>query len=100
MRVLHLLSNWKWTERAEPAAELALAQQRGGDDIVFVCGRAPEAGLQGVEGELRAKGLNTVVGLGMRKHFRPGSAARDVRAMKALIREWGPDVLQRPAADR
>lgn len=35
MNVLHLLSNHRWTERAEPAADLAVAQKKLGAHVVL-----------------------------------------------------------------
>lgn len=84
MNVLHLLSNWKWTERAEPATDLALAEKRLGANVGLVCGRKPEMMEASVEYHASRKGLNAVA-LEMPKHFRLGAALRDSRAIRRMI---------------
>jgi glycosyltransferase involved in cell wall biosynthesis len=94
MRILHLLSNFRWTERTEPAVDLALAQQRLGHTVVFACGRnrgaAPE---DGIEGRAARKGLTYDDRLEFTKHFRAGAALRDLPRLRGLIDEARPDVV-------
>jgi len=94
LRVLHVLSNFRWTERAEPAADAALAQQRLGVEVTFACGRNQEGAppIDSVEFHVREKGLNLVT-LELRKHFSPVSARRDLQHLRALIRDERFDVV-------
>ena len=57
MKVLHLLSNWKWTERSEPAVDLAVAQSKLGAEIRFVCGND----VRGISGR---RDVEDIVGAG------------------------------------
>ena len=60
LKILHLLSNWKWTERAEPAADMALGQIQLGAQAVFACDKAPYDVPDAVEQRARKKGLSAV----------------------------------------
>jgi len=82
--ILHLLSNWKWTERAEPAADLALGQQLAGAQARFACGRPPHGEPDAVAARARQKGLDAVE-LDLPKHFSPISA---MRAWPGLLRAF------------
>ena len=93
MKILHLLSNRKWTERSEPAVELALAERALGADVTFVCGRSLEGSEPGVAFHARRKGLSAVVVLEMSKHFRVLSAFRDIGKLRQLIADFNPDVI-------
>lgn len=92
MKILHVLSNWKWTERAEPAADMAAGQVAAGARAVLACGRAPGEFDDAVANRVRAKGVETVV-LNLTKHLKPVAAMRDVRALRRLIDGEGYDVV-------
>jgi glycosyltransferase involved in cell wall biosynthesis len=93
-KVLHLLSNWKWTEVSEPAVDLALAQQKLGAEVAFVCGRGPaDRALNCVAHQTRQKGLNNAYVLEMPKHFRLSSAYKDWRGLRSILNGFKPDVI-------
>ena len=93
MKILHLLSNRRWTERSEPAVDLALAERVLGAEVTFVCGRSPEGSEPGVAFHARRKGLDPVVALEMPKHFRVLSAFRDVGKLHELMADFNPEVI-------
>lgn len=95
MKILHLLSNWKWTERSEPAADLALAQQNAGAEVCFVCGATPASNekINGVLYNLERKGLKHSIALKMPKHLNPLSLMSDVRALRKLRRHFQWDLI-------
>lgn len=93
MRVLHLLSNWKWTERAEPAADLALAQQRAGAEVVFACCAAPGPQPGSAAEKAAEKGIARVAAISLPKHFSPLTARRAVGELRALLETFRPDVV-------
>lgn len=84
--ILHLLSNYRWTERAEPAANLALAERRCGGVVIFACGSARSARPNRVAIELEARGL-APIRLEMPKHFSAVPLLRDARRLRALLDE-------------
>jgi glycosyltransferase involved in cell wall biosynthesis len=94
MKVLHLLSNWKWTERAEPAADLAAAQAARGAGVMFACGAAsgstPE---DSVAWQAAAKGLACAELRSLRKHLNVFTVFRDAAELRALVARECPDVL-------
>ena len=94
LRILHLLSNWKWTEISEPAVELALVQRKFGADIEFVCGHDPIRGSKfGVEYHARRKGLDSLHVLDMPKHFNPVTLMKDVARVVPLVKRFKPDII-------
>ena len=93
MKVLHLLSNSKWTERSEPAVELALAEEKLGARVTFVCGRWPDGAENSVTFNARQKGLGSVIPLEMPKHFGIFSAWRDIGKLRRLVGDLRPNVI-------
>lgn len=93
MKILHLLSNWKWTERSEPAVDLALAQGSLGADVTFACGESPRRIEHDVAYHARCKGLDSVVVLNMPKHFQVLSAKRGVADLSRLMKDFVPDII-------
>ena len=96
MKIIHLLSNWKWTERSELVVDLALSQSRLGAEICFVCGRAPEenGAVADVAFYARQKGLDHIVVLPeMTKHIRLAAMFRGGRKIGEIIESVKPDVV-------
>jgi len=94
LKVLHLLSNWKWTEISEPAVDLALAQQKLGAEIKFVCGRGPaDRAKRRVDYHARLKKLDSIHVLEMPKHFRVLPAYKDRANLRSLLKRFQPDVI-------
>ncbi len=93
MNILHVLSNFKWTERAEPAADLAVGQKLSGETIWFACGRNRGLAQEDtVFYRLQKKGLDPLE-LRLTKHFRLLPALRDIQALRGIIAERQIDVL-------
>jgi len=92
VKIYHVISNFRWTERAEPAADLACGQQACGADAGLICGRNRLAEEDSVAFQARRKGLDPIV-LELPKHFRLKAAWKDIRAIRALVREQQVDVL-------
>ena len=94
LKILHLLSNWKWTEVSEPAVELALAQKKLGAEIEFVCGRGPaERSKRRVDYNARQKKLDSIHVLEMPKHFRVLPAVKDCANLRPMLKQFQPDVI-------
>jgi glycosyltransferase involved in cell wall biosynthesis len=92
MNVLHLVSNFRWTERAEPAADLTLGQQALGVRAELVCGRQRLLWEDSIECQAAIKGLQPRV-LDFPKHFALSAAWRDIRSLVDWIRTERIDVL-------
>ncbi len=94
LKILHLLSNWKWTEVSEPAVELALSQKKLGAEIEFVCGRGPaERPKRCVDYNARLKKLDSIHVLEMPKHFRVLPAVKDCANLRPMLKHFKPDVI-------
>ncbi len=93
IRILHLLSNWKWTERSEPAVELALAQQALGANVCFVCDRSPTNVSKAVAPYAAARGVKSIVELHLPKHFCLYSLYGDVFRLRRLIQSFNPHIV-------
>jgi len=94
LKILHLLSNWKWTEVSEPAVELALAQEQLGADIELVCGRGPaDRAKRRVDYHAHKKKLNSIHVLDMPKHLKILSAIRDCATLRSMLKRFTPDVI-------
>jgi len=94
LKILHLLSNWKWTEISEPAVDLALAQKKLGADIEFVCGRGPaDRSKRRVDYNARLKKLDPIHVLDMPKHFRMLPAVKDYVKLGSMLKRFQPDVI-------
>jgi len=94
LKILHLLSNWKWTEVSEPAVELALAQKQLGAEIEFVCGRGPaDRAKRRVDYHAHKKKLNSIHVLDMPKHLKILSAIRDCATLRPMLKHFKPDVI-------
>jgi glycosyltransferase involved in cell wall biosynthesis len=94
LKILHLLSNWKWTEVSEPAVDLALAQKKLGAEIEFVCGSGPaEQPKRCVDYNARLKKLDSIHVLEMPKHFRVFPAYKDCANLRLMLKQFQPDVI-------
>jgi glycosyltransferase involved in cell wall biosynthesis len=93
IRILHLLSNWKWTAVSEPAVDLALAQMHMGARVSFCCGRSPGGQNDDVAYYARRKGLTPVHVLEMPKHLHVFAALRDYSRLKKIVKEFAPDII-------
>lgn len=92
MFVLHVLSNWKWTERSEPAALLARAQQADGIDVHFACDRGPSGAKETVADHVDRFGL-PFTATHLPKHTEPLATWRGVRALRKQLKMTKPDVV-------
>lgn len=92
MIILHLLSNWKWTERAEPAALLARAQARAGVTVYFVCDQGPGDLTDTVADQAKALGLS-VLAMRLPKHARFPDIVTGIRDLRAHVARLKPVVV-------
>lgn len=93
LRILHLLSDWKWTGPAEPAVDLAEALAARGHVVHFACEQPPHPVDDSVGQRAAARGLTVVDGLELRKHFAWGANLRDLWRLPALLAQHRIDVV-------
>jgi glycosyltransferase involved in cell wall biosynthesis len=91
MKILHVVSNWKWTGPAEPAVNLAAELSRRGHDVKLLVGRA-----RGDEAPLRReamrRGIEPDESLVLGKHRNPLRDLPDRRRLERLLRAERFDV--------
>ncbi len=92
MRILHLFSNWKWTGPAEPALHAAAALARRGHDVSMAVGDAG-GGERHFHDQVRARGVELVEGLKLRRHFEVFPNLADARALARRLAEHPVDAL-------
>ena len=94
MKIVHLVSNFRWTERVEPAADLAIAQQKLGHDVRFLCGHNKgEPPENCVQGRAARKQLEFDDRLIFHKHFRWAATMKDLPRLKKFLASFQPDVI-------
>ena len=93
MRVLHLLSNAKWTGPAEPALNLCVALRRGGVDADFAC--APDAGrsINKVVETARDRGIEPILRFNLSKHAHPIKDLWDRIALTRFLKTSHYDIV-------
>jgi glycosyltransferase involved in cell wall biosynthesis len=93
MKILHMISNWKWTGPAEPAVNLCrILMDR--HETTLVCGRPPA---DGIKDDIYSKGLERGVsilkGLALRKHFNLKDNVLDVFKLRGVQKRSGFDLI-------
>ncbi len=96
MKVLHLLSNYKWTGPAEPSVNLAAAlanpPKADGAEVMFAPG-ADSKGRSMVAEHCARRGLGCVKGLRLGKHRRLLANRRDCARLAEIIEREKFDIL-------
>jgi hypothetical protein len=71
MRVLHLLSDWKWTGSSEPVVSLCEALTAQGVDVTIAYRKTPgpSEGENTVEKEIKQRGIQHYEGFRLNRYF-------------------------------
>jgi len=84
VRVLHVVSDWKWTGPAEPMLLLAEAQRARGDQVELACPEAP-AGEAGLAERARRAGLAPALVLERARGAHPWRDRRDAARLRERL---------------
>jgi glycosyltransferase involved in cell wall biosynthesis len=88
MRVLHLLSDWKWTGASEPAVSLCEALTSCGLDVTLAFRKTPiDFPEKTVEKEAKRRNLAFFDGLRLNRYFSPGDWLFDLRMIGPYAKE-------------
>lgn len=88
MRILQLVSDWKWTGPAEPMLVLMEALRRRGHRVELVCPEPPPGANRSLAAEARRRGLGPIAAVeAERSAWRPGDGARARRLARLLADE-------------
>jgi len=91
VKVLHIVSNWKWTGPAEPAVNLAAETQRRGHEVTLLAGR-PHGEEAPLRLEAAKRGVPPDESLSLGKHRSLFRDLRDRRLLARRLREERFDV--------
>ena len=92
LKIFHLFANHKFTGPADPALVLAAGQAEAGAEIRFISSTHPDSE-NTLEQIASKRGLHTIRGLRIPKHFRLSSLRADVRKLRKLIEQERPDFI-------
>jgi L-malate glycosyltransferase len=84
-RVLHILSDWKWTGPAEPIVNLCRQLRRGGFAVDFACRRALSNYPQSLEHRARERRVDPVLDFQLKKKPNLFANLSDIRAMREYM---------------
>lgn len=93
LKVLHLLSNYKWTGPAEPALNLCVALRGRGIEADFACAPGPPRADNKITATARDRGIEPILRMHLAKHRNPWRNLRDRRALARLLEEGGYTLL-------
>lgn len=90
MKVLHLLSDWKWTGPAEPVVNLCRALQDQGLEVVLACRTTPMPDYPvSIEGKARERGLRVVTRFHLNRYLAPMETIRDLWRLPGYVEQEG-----------
>lgn len=84
MNILHIISNYKWTERSEPAVDMALSERKLGANVFLASGRAPQGFQESIEKFSASKGIESEI-LDINKHFKIYQSHGAIQQLQNLI---------------
>ncbi len=93
MKALHLFSNAKWTGPAEPVLHLVHALRQAGVEVDYACTPRTKAGHNRVAEEARARGIEPMMTMHLRKHRNPWFNMRDRHTLRGLLAERRYDLV-------
>ncbi len=94
MKVLHLLSDWKWTGPAEPVVSLCEALTRAGVEATLAYRKAPPDFQERTVGkEVARRGINGYDGFRLSRYFSLRDWLFDVRSIRAYVERQRIDVV-------
>ncbi len=92
-RILHLLSDWKWTGPSEPTLNLCLGLRERGHEVELACQPAPDPARASLPLRAAERGLTPITDLRLEPALRPFAFAADAKALRRLVAERGFDLV-------
>ncbi|NQT20136.1 MAG: glycosyltransferase family 4 protein [Planctomycetes bacterium] len=93
MNILHLFSNCKWTDPAEPAVNLASEVKKLGHRVFFAAGRPTASGPRCVHEYAEERGMEVIHGMRLAKHVRLVANLADARVLRRIIDDNEIDIV-------
>jgi glycosyltransferase involved in cell wall biosynthesis len=92
MKILHIISDWKWTGPAEPVVNLCRELQRRGHKVILAIAKAPAGNQPVLREKALERGVELFENLGLRRRIGI-SAARDLIALKRYLKKSNYDIV-------
>jgi glycosyltransferase involved in cell wall biosynthesis len=95
MKVLHLLSDWKWTGSSEPVVSLCEALMKEGVDVTIAYRKTPNPNFpeNTVEKEVKQRGLSCFEGFRLNRYFSLKDWLYDIKFIKRYVEQEGIDIV-------
>ena len=95
MKVLHLLSDWKWTGSSEPVISLCEALTEEGIDVTIAYRKTPEhrSPENTVEKEVKKRGIKYFEGFRLNRYFSLKDWLYDIKSIKRFVEEEEIDIV-------
>jgi len=92
MKILHIISDWKWTGPAEPVVNLCKELQDRGHDVTLAIADVHGDNHPVLRENAIRRGVKLFEGLHMRRRVKPATF-KDVLALKQYVKEEGFDIV-------
>ena len=95
MKVLHLLSDWKWTGSSEPVVSLCEALAAAGLDVTIAYRKTPahRDNVNSVENEVKKRGIPYFDGFRLNRYFSLRDWLYDIINIKRYVENEGVDIV-------
>ncbi|MCX7966434.1 MAG: glycosyltransferase family 4 protein [Syntrophorhabdaceae bacterium] len=94
MKILQLLSDWKWTGPAEPVVSLCEAQSKQGANVTIAYRKTPlDFPERTVEKEVKKRGIRYYEGFRLNRYFSIFDWTYDLKAIKAYVEDKKIDLI-------
>jgi glycosyltransferase involved in cell wall biosynthesis len=95
MKVLHLLSDWKWTGSSEPVVSLCEALTKEGTDVTIAYRKTPahRDRENSVEKEVKKRGIHHYEGFRLNRYFSITDWFYDIEHIKTYVKTEGVDIV-------
>jgi glycosyltransferase involved in cell wall biosynthesis len=95
MKILHLLSDWKWTGSSEPVTSLCEALTKEGIDVTLAYRKTPahRSPEKTVAKEVKERGIKYFEGFRLNRYFSPYDWLYDICFIKKYVESQGVDIV-------
>ncbi len=91
IRVLHLISDHRWTGPAEPLVNLVWGLREKGVEAALACRRAPKPRLRTLQGMAARRGIDPILDFHLNRYWPSFQTLRDLRRLPAYLDERSID---------
>lgn len=92
MKILHIISDWKWTGPAEPVVNLCSELKKLGHDVTLAIAKTPEGNHPVLREKALERGVELFEGLQLRRRI-DLTAFRDLRTLARYVNKEGFDIV-------